>query len=111
MQETYLFNAACSELSAEVKKNRRAADETMRQQRTLLQHEVDIVNQRMNQDLQTLNDDVKGMFNDRKMTVREEQRTMESKVGLVSSFLFVSSRSQLPDHNQPPPSPLIPKRR
>ena len=71
-----------------MKKNRRAADENTRQQRTLLQHEVDIVNQRMNQDLQTLNDDVKGMFNDRKMTVREEQRTMESKVRLPSSSSF-----------------------
>lgn len=60
--------------------NRRIADENTRQQRTHLQHEVDILNQRMSQDLQTLKDDVKGMFNDRKMTVREEQRTMESQV-------------------------------
>lgn len=58
------------------------ADENTRQQRTHLQHEVDILTQRMNQDLQTLKDDVKGMFNDRKMTVREEQTAMESKVCL-----------------------------
>ena len=80
MQETYLFRAACSELSAEVQNNRRTADETTRQQRTQLQHEVDIVSQRMTQDLMMLKDDVKGMFNDRRMNVREEQRTMESAV-------------------------------
>ena len=60
--------------------NKRVADENTRQQRTHLQHEVDILSQRMTQDLQTLKDDIKGMFNDRKMTVREEQRTMESQV-------------------------------
>ena len=78
--ETYLFQAACSELSTEVKKNRRAADESMRQQRTLLQHEVDILTQSLNQDLLTLNDTVKGMFNDRNMAVREEQKAAESAV-------------------------------
>ncbi|KAI5863230.1 hypothetical protein GGS23DRAFT_568833, partial [Durotheca rogersii] len=92
--ETYLFRAACSELSAEVKNNRRTADETTRQQRTQLQHEVDIVTQRMTQDLMTLKDDVKGMFNDRRMNVREEQRTMESAVrhhSTTSLFFFFSA--------------------
>lgn len=86
-----MFRAACSELSAEVKNNRRAADETTRQQRTQLQHEVDILTQRMSQDLMTLKDDVKGMFNDRRMNVREEQRTMESAVSHVSitSYWFI----------------------
>jgi hypothetical protein len=78
--ETYLFRAACSELSTEVKKNRRVADEHMRQQRTMLQHEVDILTQSLNQEVLTLNDTVKGMFNDRRMTVREEQKAAESAV-------------------------------
>lgn len=78
--ETYLFRAACSELSTEVKKNRRVADEHMRQQRTTLQHEVDILTQSLNQEVLTLNDTVKGMFNDRRMTVREEQKAAESSV-------------------------------
>jgi hypothetical protein len=78
--ETYLFRAACSELSTEVKKNRRVADEHMRQQRTTLQHEVDILTQSLNQEVLTLNDTVKGMFNDRRMTVREEQKAAESAV-------------------------------
>ena len=46
----------------------------MRQQRTHLQHEVDILTQSLNQELLTLTDNVRGMFNDRKMAVREEQR-------------------------------------
>jgi hypothetical protein len=78
--ETYLFRAACSELSTEVRNNRRVADEGLRQQRTLLQHEADILAQRLNQELLTLNDDVRGMFNDRRMAVREEQKAAESAV-------------------------------
>jgi hypothetical protein len=52
----------------------------MRRERTLLQHEVDILNQKLTQDLLTLKDELKGMFDDRKMAVRMEQRSMESKV-------------------------------
>jgi hypothetical protein len=52
----------------------------MRRERTLLQHEVDILNQKLTQELLTLKDDLKGMFDDRKMSVRMEQRAMESKV-------------------------------
>lgn len=78
--ETYLFRAACAELSTEVKNNRRVADEQLRQQRTFLQHEVDNTSQALTQELATLNDNVKGMFNDRKMAVREEQKAAESAV-------------------------------
>jgi hypothetical protein len=52
----------------------------MRRERTLLQHEVDILNQKMTQELLALKDELKGMFDDRKMDVRMEQRAMESKV-------------------------------
>jgi len=78
--ETYLFRAACSELSTEVRNNRRVADEQLRQQRTLLQHEVDILTQHLNQELLTLTDSVRGMFNDRRMAVREEQKAVDSRV-------------------------------
>ncbi|XXG96506.1 hypothetical protein Hte_002789 [Hypoxylon texense] len=91
--ETYLFRAACSELSAEVKNNRKAADESMRQERTQLQHEVDIVSQRMSQDLMTLKDDVKGMFNDRRMNVREEQKTLESAIQQLNLEISVALNS------------------
>ena len=91
-----------------MKKNRRVADENTRQQRTLLQHEVDIITPRMSQDLQTLKDDVKGMFNDRKMTVREEQRNMESQVGPPSLPSYPSNKSN--PLSRPPPSPRLQQR-
>ncbi|KAI0430472.1 hypothetical protein F5Y09DRAFT_341645 [Xylaria sp. FL1042] len=91
--ETYLFRAACSELSSEVINNRRVADEQTRRQRTQLQHEVDILTQRMSQDIMTLKDDVKGMFNDRRMNVREEQRNMESAIQQVNLKISVTLNS------------------
>ncbi|KAM0156534.1 hypothetical protein ACHAQE_006349 [Botrytis cinerea] len=78
--EIYLFRAACSELKSEIQNNRKASEEKMRRERTLLQHEVDILNQKLTQELLTLKDDLKGMFDDRKMTVRQEQRTMETGI-------------------------------
>jgi hypothetical protein len=54
----------------------------MRRERTLLQHEFDILGQKLTQELLTLKDDLKGMFNDRKMDVRTEQRSMESAVSI-----------------------------
>ncbi|KAI3337599.1 hypothetical protein HD806DRAFT_529160 [Xylariaceae sp. AK1471] len=91
--ETYLFRAACSELNSEVTNNRRAADEQSRQQRTQLQHEVDILSQRMTQDITTLRDDAKGMFNDRRMNVRDEQRNMESAIQQVNLKISVTLNS------------------
>jgi hypothetical protein len=78
--ETYLFRAACAELKTEVTSRRRSEQERMRAQRSQLQHEVDILTQRLGQESASLKDEVKGMFDDRKMTVRNEQREMESKV-------------------------------
>ncbi|KAL6870024.1 hypothetical protein ACO1O0_001359 [Amphichorda felina] len=97
--ETYLFNAACSELRQEIKNNRRLQDEQIRQQRTHLQHEVDILTQSLNQEVLTLNDNVRGMFNDRKMTVREEQKTADSAVQQInykiSTSLVSDSKSEI----------------
>ena len=64
----------------------------MRRERTLLQHEVDSLNQKLTQELLTLKDDLKGMFDDRKMAVRMEQRAMESKVCVLHDFFFVQKR-------------------
>jgi hypothetical protein len=68
-------------LNTEIKNNRRLEEEQLRQQRTHLQHEVDILNQSLNQEVHALNDNVRGSFNDRKMAVREEQKVVESAVG------------------------------
>lgn len=89
--ETYLFRAACAELSTEVKNNRRIAEEHLRQERTILQHEVDNTTQTLNQELLTLNDNVRGMFNDRKMAVREEQKKAEGTVSFEPFYSYLSS--------------------
>ncbi|KAK3111631.1 hypothetical protein LTR53_012914 [Teratosphaeriaceae sp. CCFEE 6253] len=88
--ETYLFRAACAELKTEVQGRRRAEQEKMRAERTHLQHEVDILSQRIGQEAGALKDDLKGMFDDRKMGVRNEQRGMESKVQQLNYKITVS---------------------
>ncbi|CAG8962262.1 hypothetical protein HYFRA_00005317 [Hymenoscyphus fraxineus] len=91
--ETYLFRAACSELKTEVQNNRKQNEESMRRERTLLQHEVDILNQKLTQELLGLKDDLKGMFDDRKMAVRQEQRAMESAIQEINYKITVSLNS------------------
>lgn len=78
--ETYLFRAACSELKTEIGNGRKSQIERMRTERAQLQHEVDILGQRLGQETGTLKDELKGLFDDRKMAVRQEQRLMETKV-------------------------------
>ncbi|KAK3670931.1 hypothetical protein LTR78_009209 [Recurvomyces mirabilis] len=78
--ESCLFKAACAELKTEVTARRQAEQEKMRTERTQLQHEVDILSQRVGQEAGVLKDDLKGMFDDRKMATRNEQRHMEAKI-------------------------------
>ncbi|KAF2770767.1 hypothetical protein EJ03DRAFT_326109 [Teratosphaeria nubilosa] len=88
--ESYLFRAACAELKTEVMSRRKAEQEKMRTQRTQLQHEVEILSQRLGQETAALKDELKGMFDDRKMSVRNEQRGMESKVQQLNYKITVS---------------------
>lgn len=67
--------------------------EKMRSQRAQLQHEVDILNQKLTQDLLTLKDDLKGLFDDRKMAVRMEQRTMEGRIQELNYKITVALNS------------------
>ncbi|KAF2454382.1 hypothetical protein BDY21DRAFT_352702 [Lineolata rhizophorae] len=92
--ESYLFRAACSELRTEIQNNRRTETENMRSQRNQLQHEVDILNQRMHQELSSLKDELKGLFDDRKMTVRMEQQAMENKIQELNYRITVTLNSE-----------------
>jgi len=58
-----------------------------------LQHEMDILSQKLTQDSLTLKDDLKGMFNDRKMAVRMEQRAMESAIQELNYKITVALNS------------------
>ena len=78
--ESYLFRAACSELRTEIQSARRLSAEKMRSERTLLQHEVDILSQKVTQESLNLKDELKGLFDDRKMAARIEQTGIESHI-------------------------------
>ncbi|KAF2263672.1 hypothetical protein CC78DRAFT_267984 [Lojkania enalia] len=91
--ETYLFRAACSELRTEITHSRKGEIEKMRTERNQLQHEVDILNQRLSQETGNLKDELKGLFDDRKMAVRQEQRTQEAKIQELNYKITVALNS------------------
>lgn len=91
--ETYLFKAACSELQSSLQTARNSEVQRQRASRTSLQHESDILSQRTNQELAGLKDDIKGMFNDHKMTVRELQRSIDTSVQELNYKITVSLNS------------------
>ncbi|KAF2722138.1 hypothetical protein K431DRAFT_284339, partial [Polychaeton citri CBS 116435] len=88
--EIYLFKAACSELRTEVTTRRKGEQEKMRAERTQLQHELDILSQRMSQESGGMKDELKGMFDDRKLAVRGEQTDMENKIQQLNYRITVS---------------------
>lgn len=91
--ESYLFKAACSELQSSLQTARNAEIQRQRASRTHLQHEADIISQRLNQELAGLKDDIKGMFNDHKMTTREMQRSIDTSVQELNYKITVSLTS------------------
>ncbi|KAL1306448.1 hypothetical protein AAFC00_005147 [Neodothiora populina] len=91
--ESYLFSAACSELKTEIQMKRTAEGERSRTDRTQLQHEVEILSQRMTQESATMKDELKGMFDDRKMFVRNDQRDAERKIQELNYRITVSLNS------------------
>lgn len=91
--ESYLFKAACSELQSSLQTSRNSEMQRQRASRTQLQHETDIVSQRLNQELAGLKDDIRGMFNDHKMTTREQQRSIDTSVQELNYKITVSLNS------------------
>lgn len=65
----------------------------MRTERTHLQNEVEILGQKLTQKSLTLKDELRGMFNDRKMAVRMEQRAMESAIQELNYKITVTLNS------------------
>ncbi|EAW08708.1 uncharacterized protein ACLA_096410 [Aspergillus clavatus NRRL 1] len=91
--ETYLFKAACSELQSSLQTARNSEMQRQRASRTQLQREADILSQRLNQELSGMKDDIKGMFNDHKMTTREQQRSIDTSVQELNYKITVSLNS------------------
>ena len=78
--ETYLFKAACSELRGEVQLAKKASIDELKTERTRIQTELDLLNHAFLAEIMGLKDELNGMFNDRKMVTRAEQRAMDNKV-------------------------------
>ncbi|KAJ5248899.1 hypothetical protein N7468_000350 [Penicillium chermesinum] len=91
--ESYLFKAACSELTQSLHMARNAEIQRQRTSRAQLQHELDILSQRLNQELQGMKDEIKGMFNDHKMATRENQRVIDTMVQELNYKITVSLNS------------------
>ncbi|KAI1981342.1 hypothetical protein LOZ55_000841 [Ophidiomyces ophidiicola] len=91
--ETYLFRAACSELRNSIQKSRTAGTQAQRAQRAQLQHEVDILSQKMAQELAGLKDDLKEMFNDQKISSKELQRSQDTGIQELNYQITVSLNS------------------
>ncbi|KAJ6134140.1 Protein of unknown function DUF1640 [Penicillium sp. IBT 18751x] len=91
--ESYLFQAACSELQQSLQSARNSEVQRQRASRTQLEHEADILSQRLNQELAGMKDEIKGMFNDHKMSTREQQRTIDTSVQELNYKITVSLNS------------------
>ncbi|KAI5293073.1 hypothetical protein KEM55_007324, partial [Ascosphaera atra] len=91
--ESYLFKAASEELRNSIMVSRASEVQSQRTRRAQLQHELDILTQRMNQDLSRLKDDLKEMFNDQKIATRELQRSIDTAIQELNYQITVSLNS------------------
>jgi len=92
-QETYLFRAACSELRTEILNTRKSSSTKTRTQLSHLQHTYDILSQRTTQETQALKDDLRGMLNDRRMAVRDQQQGRDSEISELHYKISVALNS------------------
>lgn len=91
--DAYQFRAAASELRTEIRQRRNGTSERMRADRTQLQHEVDILTQRLGQESLNLKDELKGLFDDRKMGVRTERRALDNRIQELGYKITVAMNS------------------
>lgn len=92
--EAYLFRAACSELRTTLQTQRHSEMLKQRSQRAQLQHESDLLNQKVTQDLMTMREDLKGMFNDRKLGLEEQKRQVSGKIQELNHKITVTLNSE-----------------
>ncbi|KAI9864615.1 MAG: hypothetical protein M1813_003104 [Trichoglossum hirsutum] len=78
--QSYLFQSAISELKTEIQNMRAREADQLRSERNRLQHEVDILSQRLGQELAAMREELKALFGDRRMAVRSDQREMEGRI-------------------------------
>ena len=93
--ETYLFRAACSELRTSLQTSRHSEMQKQRTNRGQLQHENDILNQRMTESMLSLREELKGLFNERKMASQEEKRRLDAKIQQLNYEITVTLMSDM----------------
>ena len=97
--EAYLFRAACSELRTTLQTARHSEMLKQRSGRSQLQHESDLLNQKVTQDLMTMREELKAMFNDRKLSLQEEKRKVDGKIQelnyMITTMLTSDAKSEV----------------
>ncbi|CEJ01910.1 hypothetical protein G6F70_007114 [Rhizopus microsporus] len=83
--ESYLFKAALSELRTEIQVLRRNDMQMLQSELTLLTREVDILEQRLNEGIATMKNDIQMDMNNRKNETREDQKTMDMKIQEINN--------------------------
>jgi len=67
----------------------------MRGERTAVQHEVDVLSQRITADIQTLKDNLKLTFDDRRQSLRNNSRDVENRIQELNYRITSSLTSEM----------------
>ncbi|CAO3699041.1 unnamed protein product [Rhizopus stolonifer] len=84
-QESYLFKAALSELRTEIQVLRKNDLQMLQAELSLLIREVDILDQRLNEGISTMKNDIQMDMNNRKNETREDQKAMDMKIQEINN--------------------------
>ena len=88
--QAYLFNAALSELRTEVQVRARNDVVALRSITTLLQREVDALEQKMKEDVERLKHDIQVDMSNRKAESKEEQNNLEQDIQDLNNRFTIS---------------------
>ena len=91
----YLFRAASAELRSEISTLRASQLDKMRTERAQVQREFELLNGRFMEELMVCGNELRGMFDDRKMVTRVEQREVENKIQELNYKITVTMGSDL----------------
>lgn len=93
--ESYLFHAACAELRNEIVQTRKTQIDALRAEGAAIQGSYDLLNQKFLEDVMGLKDELNGLFGDRKMVTRAEQRAMENRIQELNYKIMVLFSSEV----------------
>jgi hypothetical protein len=88
--ESYLFKAACSQLRSSIQSARDLEAERQHASRIQLQHEFNMLSQRLHQEMTEMKDSIRGMLNDHSITIREHQRNIDTLLQELNYKINVS---------------------